>query len=135
MPARRAYWRLPSALAYHARMAWRASYCSRGGSWRLRALCCARVQAVRVGQAVQSLRLNCTLIQGFWAWSVDAVQGEGIEGGTQRLSDEFQAVEHPDGRQHMRGIGPLLSTGLKEPQRATPLQQFVSQVFCSAPGA
>ena len=36
IPARCAYWRWPSALAYHARMAWRASYCSWGGSCRLR---------------------------------------------------------------------------------------------------
>jgi hypothetical protein len=29
--------------------------------------------------------------------------GEGVEGGPQGLGDEFQAVEHPDGGQHMGG--------------------------------
>src|SRR5919198_936598 len=74
IPARCAYWRWPSALAYHARMAWSASYCSWGGRCRLRALCCARVQAARVGQALQSWRLNCTMIQGLWARSTYSVQ-------------------------------------------------------------
>jgi len=52
---------------------------------------------------------------------------EGVEGGSQGLGDEFQAVEHPDGGQHMGRVGAWRPTGLEEPQRATPLQELVQQ--------
>src|SRR5678815_2115861 len=52
---------------------------------------------------------------------------EGVEGGPQGLSDEFQAVEHPDGGQHMGRVGALRPTGLEEPQHATPLEQLLQQ--------
>ena len=53
--------------------------------------------------------------------------GEGVEGGTHGLGDEVSAVEHPDGGEHMRGVGPLRPTSLEEPQRATALQQLLQQ--------
>ena len=51
--------------------------------------------------------------------------GELVERGAERFGHQFEAIHHPDSREHMGRVGTLASTGREEPQRATPLQQLV----------
>jgi hypothetical protein len=58
---------------------------------------------------------------------VGSHRGELVECRPQGFSHEFEAVEHPDGRQHVGRIGALPPSGRESPQSATALQQRIEQ--------
>ena len=60
-------------------------------------------------------------------------RGKFIECSTQSLRDQLQAIQFTDGGEHMGGVGPLLPTGLEEPQRDTAPAACLTK-FGGAPG-
>jgi hypothetical protein len=51
--------------------------------------------------------------------------GHGVERRTEGFRHEFKTVQHPNGGQHMGGVGALLPAGLEPTHGPTPLQQLV----------
>jgi hypothetical protein len=60
--------------------------------------------------------------------------GQIVERRPQRLSDEFQPMEHADGRQDMRRIGALRPTRGEHPQSPTAFQELRSEELFSPAG-
>src|SRR5215203_6606404 len=58
----------------------------------------------------------------------------GIEGRPQRLDDKLQPIEGANGRQHMRGVGPLPPPGLEDAELSGDLEPPLQQALLRASG-
>src|SRR3954466_6071708 len=56
----------------------------------------------------------------------------GIEGRPQRLGDKLQPIEGANGRQHMRGVGPLPPPGLEDAELSGDLEHPLQQALLRA---
>jgi hypothetical protein len=63
--------------------------------------------------------------RGLGAPPVWGADGETVEGVAEGFADQFQPVQDPNGRQHMRRVGPLSATRLEEAALARPSQEGV----------
>src|SRR5215211_9166484 len=73
----------------------------------------------RGGQGAQPIRSNGS---------------RGIEGRPQRLGDKLQPIERANGRQHMRGVGPLPPPCLEDPELSGDLEHPLEQALRCATG-
>src|SRR4029453_15989209 len=56
-------------------------------------------------------------------------RGPGRERPTEGFRHEFKTIQHPNGGQHMGGVGALLPAGLEPTRGPTPLQQLVEEAL------
>ena len=60
-------------------------------------------------------------------------RGHRVQRGAEGFRHEFEPVEHPDRREHMRRVGALWPTGLEPPHGAASLPQLVEEDLFGAP--
>jgi len=60
-------------------------------------------------------------------------RGHRVQRSAEGFRHEFEPVEHPDRREHMRRVGAAVATGLEPPHGAAALQQLVEEELFGAP--